>query len=61
MSYDVKSGLDLGAAYIGTYSSFEEACKIRDDCNNSGFYSVKLEVYVNGIYLSRIIYRFYIL
>lgn len=49
MSYDVKSGLGLGATYIGTYPSFEEACKIRDDCNNSGLYSVKLEVYVNGI------------
>lgn len=49
MSYDVKSGLGIGAIYIGTYSSFEEACKIRDDCNDSGSYSVKLEVYVNGI------------
>ena len=49
MSYDVKSGLVLGATYIGTYCTFEEACKVRDDCNNSGLYSVKLEVYVNGI------------
>jgi hypothetical protein len=49
MSYDVKSGLGIGAVYIGTYSIFEEACKVRDDCNDSGSYSVKLEVYVNGI------------
>ena len=49
MSYDVKSGLDLGATYIGTYFTFEEACKVRDDCNNSGLYSVKLDVYINGI------------
>ena len=49
MSYDVKSGLGLGAVYIGTYSDFEEACKVRDSCNNSGSYSVKLDVYVNGI------------
>jgi len=49
MSYDVKSGLDLGATHIETYFTFEEACKVRDDCNNSGLYSVKLEVYVNGI------------
>lgn len=49
MSYDVKSGLGLGAVYTGTYSSFEEACKVRDSCNNSGSYSVKLDVYVNGI------------
>lgn len=49
MSYDVKSGLGIGAIYIGTYSTFKEACKVRDDCNNSGSYSVKLEVYVNGI------------
>lgn len=49
MSYDVKSGLGIGTIYIGTYSTFEEACKVRDDCNNSGSYLVKLEVYVNGI------------
>lgn len=49
MSYDVKSGLSIGAIYIGTYSTFEEACKVRDDYNDSGSYSVKLEVYVNGI------------
>lgn len=49
MSYDVKSGLDLGAIYIGTYPTFEKACKVRDDCNSSGLYSVKLDVYVNGI------------
>lgn len=49
MSYDVKSGLSLGATYIGTYYTFEEACRVRDDCNSSGSYSVKLEVYVNGI------------
>ena len=49
MSYDVKSGLHIGAIYIGTYSTFEEACKVRDDCNNSGSYSVRLDVYVNGV------------
>lgn len=49
MSYDVKSGLGLVAVYIGTYSAFEEACKVRDSRNNSGSYSVKLDVYVNGI------------
>lgn len=49
MSYDVKSGPGIGTIYIGTYSTFEEACKIRDDCNNSGSYSIKLEVYVNGV------------
>lgn len=49
MSYDVKSGPGIGTTYIGTYSTFEEACKVRDDCNNSGSYSVKLDVYVNGV------------